>query len=380
MDSLRYWVTEMHVDGFRFDLAATLARELHDVAKLVAASSTPSTRTPRSPTSSSSPNPGMWAKAAIRSATSPCSGPNGMAITAIPFAASGKATPASSPTSPTVSLAPPTSIELDGRKPYASINFVTAHDGFTLCDLVSYNQKHNEANGENNNDGNDNNDSWNMGAEGPTDDPAINEPARAPDAQLSRHADAFTGRSHDLRRRRDRTHPARQQQRLLPGQRDQLVQLEPRRSAQRAYSSSPANSSTFVSTIPTYTAASSSRTVSSAALWSKTSRGTTPTAMSYQTKRGAPAWNRVLAVMLNGKTLAITDEDGHPIYDDSFLIMVNAADEGVEFVLPIAPAGTAWIQVVDTENGKDPFVKVQPHEKVILGGRSLRIFREHPAQ
>src|SRR6202044_362087 len=62
----------------------------------------------------------------------------------------------------------------DGRKPYASINFVTAHDGFTLCDLVSYNQKHNEANGEDNRDGSDSNDSWNMGAEGPTDDATIN--------------------------------------------------------------------------------------------------------------------------------------------------------------------------------------------------------------
>ena len=64
--------------------------------------------------------------------------------------------------------------QFDGRKPYASINFVTAHDGFTLCDLVSYNKKHNEANGEDNRDGSDNNDSWNMGAEGPTDDPQIN--------------------------------------------------------------------------------------------------------------------------------------------------------------------------------------------------------------
>jgi glycogen operon protein len=64
--------------------------------------------------------------------------------------------------------------QYDGRKPYASINFMTAHDGFTLCDLVSYNNKHNEANGDENRDGTDNNDSWNMGAEGPTDDPAIN--------------------------------------------------------------------------------------------------------------------------------------------------------------------------------------------------------------
>src|SRR6202034_674163 len=62
----------------------------------------------------------------------------------------------------------------DGRKPYASINFITAHDGFTLCDLASYNEKHNQANGDDNKDGSDNNDSWNMGVEGPTDDPAIN--------------------------------------------------------------------------------------------------------------------------------------------------------------------------------------------------------------
>src|SRR6201999_3386997 len=63
----------------------------------------------------------------------------------------------------------------DGRRPSASINFITAHDGFTLCDLVSYDQKHNEANGDNNTDGADNNNSWNMGAEGPTDDPEINK-------------------------------------------------------------------------------------------------------------------------------------------------------------------------------------------------------------
>src|ERR1700683_213238 len=64
--------------------------------------------------------------------------------------------------------------EASGRKPHASVNFVTAHDGFTLHDLVSYNQKHNEANGEDNRDGNDNNLSWNCGVEGPSDDPAIN--------------------------------------------------------------------------------------------------------------------------------------------------------------------------------------------------------------
>ena len=82
-----------------------------------------------------------------------------------------------------------------GRKPYASINFVTAHDGFTLCDLVSYNQKHNEANGEGNKDGSDNNDSWNMGAEGPTGGSGDQCSARAPDAEFSSHADAVAGRA-----------------------------------------------------------------------------------------------------------------------------------------------------------------------------------------
>ena len=85
--------------------------------------------------------------------------------------------------------------------------------------------------------------------------------------------------------------------------------------------------------------------------------------MSSRTKRGARHGIARLAVMFNGKTLAITDEDGHPIYDDSFLIMVNAAHEGVEFVLPAAPAGTTWIQFLDTENGKNPFAKVRPRKK-----------------
>ena len=89
-----------------------------------------------------------------------------------------------------------TCTRFDGRKPYASINFITAHDGFTLCDLVSYNQKHNEANGDNNKDGADNNDSWNMGVEGPTDDPEHQRAARAADAQLPGDADVLAGRAH----------------------------------------------------------------------------------------------------------------------------------------------------------------------------------------
>ena len=111
----------------------------------------------------------------------------------------------------------------DGRRPFASINFVTAHDGFTLADLVSYNEKHNEANLEGNRDGTDDNRSWNCGVEGPTDDPEIVALRRAPAAELPRHAAALAGRADAARRRRDRPHAARQQQRLVPGQRDLVV-------------------------------------------------------------------------------------------------------------------------------------------------------------
>ena len=112
-----------------------------------------------------------------------------------------------------------------GRRTWASVNFVTAHDGFTLRDLVSYDGKHNEANKEDNRDGADDNNSWNCGAEGPTDDPEIQAAAPPADAQFPRDPAAVAGRADAARGRRVRAHPGRQQQRLLPGQRDQLDRL-----------------------------------------------------------------------------------------------------------------------------------------------------------
>ena len=116
--------------------------------------------------------------------------------------------------------------ERSGRRPHASINFVTCHDGFTLADLVSYNHKHNEANGEDNRDGANDNNSWNCGAEGPTDDPAILRPASAKKRNLAGHAAAFAGRADAPGRRRDSATRSRQQQHLLPGQRTDLARLE----------------------------------------------------------------------------------------------------------------------------------------------------------
>ncbi len=113
----------------------------------------------------------------------------------------------------------------NGRRPYASINFITAHDGFTLNDLVSYNEKHNEANGEENRDGDNNNHSWNHGAEGPTDDAEINQLRRQQRRNFLTTLFLSQGRADADCGRRMGPHPAGQQQRLLPGQRNQLARI-----------------------------------------------------------------------------------------------------------------------------------------------------------
>ena len=173
MDSLRYWVEVCHVDGFRFDLATTLARGPERLRPQRRAFSPRSGRTRCWRPSSSSPNPGTSAWAAIRSARFPSqwSEWNDRYRSAMRRYWSGEGSLIGE-----VSRRMTASSDLfnhDGRAPRASINHITVHDGFTLADLFSYNEKHNEANGEDNRDGSNDNHSNNCGHEGPTDDPAI---------------------------------------------------------------------------------------------------------------------------------------------------------------------------------------------------------------
>jgi len=173
MDSLRYWAIECHVDGFRFDLAAALAREFFDVDRLSSFFEIIN----QDPVLSQ-----------LKLIAEPWDvGPGGYQVGNFPILWSewngiyrdtmrdfwrghAKSGDFASRLSGSSDLYQP-----DGRDPFASINFITAHDGFTLADLVSYNNKHNEANREDNRDGTDDNRSWNCGAEGPTDDPAVLE-------------------------------------------------------------------------------------------------------------------------------------------------------------------------------------------------------------
>ena len=174
MDSLRYWVQDMHVDGFRFDLASTLARGLYDVDRLSAFFDIihqdpvlADAKLIAEPWDLGSGGyqvgnfPVRWCEwnGKYRDTVRDYWRSEGQALAEFANRLTGSAD----------------LYQDDGRKPYASVNFVTAHDGFTLRDLVSYNEKHNEANHENNQDGESHNRSWNCGAEGPTDDPAVNE-------------------------------------------------------------------------------------------------------------------------------------------------------------------------------------------------------------
>jgi isoamylase len=344
MDSLRYWVEEMHVDGFRFDLAATLARELYDVDRLSAFFDI----IHQDPTLSGvkliaepwdvgeggyqvGNFPVRWCEwnGPYRDAVRDFWRGEGHSLADFARRLTGSAD----------------LYQDDGRKPYASVNFVTAHDGFTLRDLVSYNEKHNEANGENNQDGEGHNRSWNCGAEGPTDDPGVEElRARqsrnflatlllsqgipmilggdeigrtqngnnnaycqdneiswfdwgSPDAELFE----FTRRVVDLMR----THPVFQRRRWFKGR-----PLRGKDVADIAWLRFDGHEMSDED-------------------WS--ADGT-----------------RSFAMFLNGDALSDFNADGTRVRDDSFLLVFNARDEAVAFTMPHSSFGAAWRVVVDT--------------------------------
>jgi len=372
MDSLRYWVTEMHVDGFRFDLASTLARELHAVSKLSSFFDT----IHQDPTLADvkliaepwdvgeggyqvGNFPVLWAewngkyRDTVRRFWK---GDSGL-LSDFAYRLTGSSD----------------LYQMDGRRPYASINFITAHDGFTLCDLVSYNEKHNEANGDNNTDGANDNDSWNMGAEGPTDDPAINELRERQMRNflatliLSQGVPMVCGGDEFARSQKGNNNGYCQDNELtwyhwkLGPSRERLLEFTSKLIHLRRDHPNLHRRKFFQDRV---IRGSVVRDIA----WYNTDGG------ELSEESWTTAWNRSLALMLNGKTLAITDEDGGPIVDDSFLILVNAAPEGVEFTLPEPPAASPWTQVLNTENIEDPFVAETLGEKVIVGGRSMRIF------
>jgi len=384
MDSLRYWVTHMHVDGFRFDLAATLARELHDVSKLSSFFDT----IHQDPTLAEKKLiaepwdvgeggyqvgqfPVLWAEwnGKYRDTVRRFWKGDGGMLSDFAYRLTGSSD----------------LYQYDGRKPYASINFITAHDGFTLCDLVSYNDKHNEANGEDNRDGSDNNDSWNMGAEGPTDDPAINELRERQmrnflaTLMLSQGVPMLTMGDEIARSQMGNNNTYCQDDELswmdwnLDDARRRLREFTCKIIKLRLQHPNLHRRKFFQDR------EIRRRRDGSLVLVEKDADWFNPNGNEVSDEEWNAGWTKAVALMLNGCTLQATDENGEWIVDDSFLLLINAADQGVEFTLPSSPRGKPWRQILNTENIEDPFALSDINGKVIVGGRGLKLLSDGAA-
>ncbi len=247
------------------------------------------------------------------------------------------------------------------------------------ADLVSYNSKHNEANGDENRDGTENNDSWNMGAEGPTDDEEIN---RLRERQmrnflatllLSQGVPMIAGGDEVGRSQRGNNNCYCQDNELtwfdwdLDPPRKRLLDFTRQLIHFRLRHPNLHRRKFFQDRV---IRKKNELTVIQDIAWFNTD-GSQVTDEVWNAE-----WSRCIGLLLNGQTLEVTDDEGRPVVDDTFLILVNAAAEGVEFTLPPAPSGRHWCQQMDTENLDDPFAQAENGDKVILGGRSLRLYSD----
>ncbi|WP_104177728.1 glycogen debranching protein GlgX [Cryobacterium sp. Y50] len=376
MDSLRYWVLEMHVDGFRFDLASALARDLYEVDKL----STFFELVQQDPIVSQvkliaepwDVGPGGYQVGNFPSQWSEWNGKYRDTVRDFWRGEPSTLGEFASRVAGSADL-----YEHSGRRPMASINFVTAHDGFTIADLVSYNEKHNDANGEDNNDGESHNRSWNLGVEGPTDDPEIrglrarqarnfiatlllsqgvpmllhgdelgrtqlgNNNSYAQDSELTwvhwDEADLplieFTAAVSRLRRE----HPTFRRSRFFDGRPGKRVAGE---------------------SLPDI-------------VWLNTDGE--PMASEDWDENLA----RTLAKFLNGNGIRERDARGQDVVDVNFLLLFNADAEDIEFKLPPVEYAPAWEIVVDTAGeGADSIARPAGASQTVAG-RSLVVMRAY---
>jgi len=378
MDSLRYWVNEMHVDGFRFDLAATLARQFHEVDRLSAFFDL----IQQDPVISQvkliaepwdvgdggyqvGNFPPLWSEwnGKYRDSVRDYWRQSGAPIGELAERLTGSSD----------------LYEATGRRPFASVNFVTAHDGFTLADLVSFDRKHNEANGEDGRDGTDDNRSWNCGVEGPTDDPAIL----------------------DLRRRQQRNFIAtlflsQGVPMLLGG--DELGRTQ--RGNNNAYCQDNEISWYDWANVDADLLAWTQRVVQirashpvfrrrrffqGRAVRPRSSRESLPDIAWFRPDAHEMTnkdWNvgyaKSLAVWLNGASITDLGPAGRPIVDDSFYILFNAWNEAMDFVLPVERYGRTWEVVLDSSHDHPETTektRIPAGGKVSMCGQHLILLR-----
>jgi glycogen operon protein len=371
MDSLRYWITQMGIDGFRFDLASSLARELHEVDRLGSFFDTIS----QDPTISrvkliAEPwdvgeggyqvgnFPPLWSEWNGKYRDTVRDYWRGAERTLGEFAY--RFTGSSD------------LYQGDGRRPFASINFVTVHDGFTLHDLVSYNDKHNEANGENNQDGERDNRSWNMGAEGPTDDPEIN--ARRARQKRNFLATLMLSQGVPMLVAGDELGRTQQGNNNAYNQDNEISWLD--------WESADKDLLEFTRRLIDMRRR---HPVFRRRRWfqGRPIHGSGVTDVGWFRPDGSPMddedWRvghaRSLGVFLNGDRMDSNDPRGDPVVDDSFYILFNAHHEQMDFKTPGEDLGKRWLRVLDTFDPAASEESYGAHSPVPVHGLSLVVLR-----
>jgi len=371
MDSLRYWVTEMHVDGFRFDLAATLAREDHYVDQysgfLDAVNQDPVLATVKLIAEPWDVGDGGYQVGNFPSIWSEWNGKYRDTVRKYWKGDEGQLSDLAS------RLTGSSDFYDDGRRPTASINFVVAHDGFTLNDLVSYDRKHNEANGEDNKDGSDHNASWNCGVEGPTDDPEVNALRERQRRNLlatlllSQGVPMICGGDEIGRTQGGNNNAYCQDGAIswydwnLDQSRRDLLDFTTYVIALRRAHPNLRRRKYFVD-----------RTIADPdapdLVWVR------PDGHEMEGVDWNQSWSRAVGLFMNGATIGDTDAGGNELRDDSFLLLLNAAQDGVEFTLPSLGGGSAWTRLIDTSAAAQCEAPVGA--SLILGGRTLTLLRK----
>jgi glycogen operon protein len=373
MDSLRYWVLEMHVDGFRFDLASALARELHAVDKLGAffdiIHQDPVLSQVKLIAEPWDLGEGGYQVGNFPTKWTEWNGKYRDAVRRFWRGDKGVVSELATRLSGSSDL-----YEQSGRRPYASINFITAHDGFTLADLVSYDQKHNEANGEDNRDGENHNLSWNCGAEGPTEDKRVLELRERQrrnllaTLMLSIGVPMISG-GDELGRTQHGNNNAYCQDNpiswthweVTPSQRDFL---DFTRRVIRIWKDHPVlRRRKFFQ--------------------GRRIRGAEVLDVAWLDPSGREMadefWNspdaRGLGVRLNGDAIDEVDERGARIVSDTLVLLLNGGAEAIPFVLPATSPVERWETVIDTADPWQPSRRLRAGDRFELQGRSMAVLK-----
>ncbi|MBX6314194.1 MAG: glycogen debranching protein GlgX [Isosphaeraceae bacterium] len=374
MDSLRYWVTEMHVDGFRFDLASTLARELHEVDRLGAffdiIHQDPILSQVKLIAEPWDVGPGGYQVGNFPIGWTEWNGRYRDDIRSFWKGDGCTANELATRLSGSSDL-----YQDDGRKPYASINFITCHDGFTLRDLVSYNEKHNEANQEGNRDGHNDNQSWNCGVEGPTDDPQV----LALRAQQQRNliATLFLSQGVPMMLAGDELSHTQHGNNNAYCQDNEITWLDWNLDDQRkAFLEFVKRVSQIWRTQPVFQRRKffKGRPIRGSDIkdisWLDPSSGDEMTDEAWNT-----GYARCLGMRLAGDVIGDVDERGEPIVGETLLVLLNAHWEPIPFQLPKHQPERHWERILDTTDpNAEPafFVSGQAYD---LKGRSLAVLR-----